>query len=119
MHAMLFCPTGLEHTHICGLYCGCLELVTVKHPFFLCPQGANAPLSGLVAMLGALHALKAALDASSSYTRRIVFLALAGEPWAYMGSRRLLYEASVGSNATAGLDLSLMEKVGCMQWLLA
>lgn len=74
-------------------------------------QGANAPLSGLVAVLGALHALKAAVPASSSFTKRIMFLLLAGEPWAYMGSRRLLYEASTGSNATAGLDLSLVEKV--------
>jgi hypothetical protein len=64
-------------------------------------------------MLGALHALKAAAGApSSSYSKRIVFLALAGEPWSYMGSRRLLYEAATGSNATVGLDLSLVEKVG-------
>lgn len=28
-----------------------------------------------------------------------------------MGSRRLLFEAESGSNATAGLDLSLVEKV--------
>jgi hypothetical protein len=62
-------------------------------------------------MLGALHALKSAPTASSSYSKRIVFLGLAGEPWAYMGSRRLLYEASTGSNATAGLDLNLVEKV--------
>jgi nicastrin len=69
-------------------------------------------------MLGALHALKSAgaasssSSSSSSYSKRIVFLALAGEPWGYMGSRRLLYEAATGSNATAGLDLTLVEKVG-------
>lgn len=89
----------------------------------LCCQGANAPLSGLLALLAALHQLKATAAATagaagsggqplfSSYSKRLVFLALAGEPWGYMGSRRLLYEAASGSNATAGLDLSLVEAV--------
>ncbi|KAF8060585.1 zinc finger CCCH domain-containing protein 40 [Scenedesmus sp. PABB004] len=72
-------------------------------------QGADAPLSGLVALLGALQVLRGA--AGAGYTRRVVFLALAGEPWGYMGSRRLLWEASQGSNATAGLDLALVEQV--------
>eukprot|EP00878_Enallax_costatus_P044427 GHUV01053036.1.p1 GENE.GHUV01053036.1~~GHUV01053036.1.p1 ORF type:complete len:110 (-),score=22.16 GHUV01053036.1:102-431(-) len=66
-------------------------------------------------MLGALSVLQSTLKttggAGSIYSRRVVFLALAGEPWGYMGSRRLLYEAYTGSNNTAGLDLSLIEKV--------
>jgi nicastrin len=77
-------------------------------------QGANAPLSGLVAMLAALHALSSAAPATDTFSKQLVFLALAGEPWGYMGSRRLLYEAASGSNATAGLDLSLVEQVGGM-----
>lgn len=71
-------------------------------------------------MLAALQQLKAAAAAgggsSSSYSSRLVFLALAGEQWGYMGSRRLLYEAATGSNATAGLDVSLVEQVG---WVFA
>lgn len=61
-------------------------------------------------MLGTMHVLKAAA-AASSYSKRVVFLVLAGEPWGYMGSRRLLYEAAAGSNATEGLNLELVEKV--------
>lgn len=92
--------TGVENT------VHCLQL----------SQGADGPLSGLIAMLGALSVLHTTLttsgsSAASTYSKRIVFLALAGEPWGYMGSRRLLYEASTGSNSTAGLDLTLVEKV--------
>lgn len=77
-------------------------------------QGADAPLSGLVAMMGALHVLHSMATSNSSssgYSKRVVFLALAGEPWGYMGSRLLLYEASLGSNSTAGLNMSLVEQV--------
>jgi hypothetical protein len=39
--------------------------------------------------------------------RQIVFLALAGEPWNYMGSRRLMWDlARGGTPFTAGLDLA-------------
>jgi nicastrin len=74
-------------------------------------RGSDAPLSGLIAMLAAAYALResakeaAAADASSPspwpalFTRRVAFLALAGEPWGYMGSRRFLYELDSG-NAT-------------------
>lgn len=67
-------------------------------------------------MLTALHALHSSFtnsSSSSSYSKRIVFMALAGEPWGYMGSRRLLWEAASGSNSTAGLNMSLVEQVGC------
>uniref|UniRef100_A0A383VJT7 Nicastrin n=1 Tax=Tetradesmus obliquus TaxID=3088 RepID=A0A383VJT7_TETOB len=78
-------------------------------------QGADGPLSGLVSMLTALHALHSSFtnssSSSSSYSKRIVFMALAGEPWGYMGSRRLLWEAASGSNSTAGLNMSLVEQV--------
>jgi nicastrin len=68
-------------------------------------------------MLVALHALHVSATSSSgsagfsSYSKRVVFMALAGEPWGYMGSRRLLYEAASGSNSTAGLNMSLVEQV--------
>ncbi|KAF6250532.1 Nicastrin-domain-containing protein [Scenedesmus sp. NREL 46B-D3] len=81
-------------------------------------QGADAPLSGLIAMLAALQALHRSATSSSGgsagfsgYSKRLVFMALAGEPWGYMGSRRLLFEAATGSNSTAGLNMSLVEQV--------
>mmetsp|Transcript_423 Transcript_423/g.1083 ORF Transcript_423/g.1083 Transcript_423/m.1083 type:complete len:756 (+) Transcript_423:101-2368(+) len=54
-------------------------------------QAADSPLSGLLAMLMSMHILKGA-GASSMYTRQLVFVGLAGEPWGYMGSRRLLWD---------------------------
>jgi hypothetical protein len=44
--------------------------------------------------------------------RQLVFLALAGEPWGYMGSKRLLWELSQGSAAVAGLQWQLVDQVG-------
>lgn len=72
-------------------------------------------MSGLIAMLAAADELgKAQCRQAKSYRRRIVFLALAGEPWDYMGSRRLLWEMQQGSNATAGLDLDLIDQVALL-----
>ncbi len=80
-------------------------------------QGAEAPLSGLVAMLAAADALGRAAHhprnkaAAKPYARRLVFTALAGEAWDFMGSRRLLWEMHKGSSATAGLDLETIDQV--------
>lgn len=74
-------------------------------------QGANAPFSGLIAMLAAAQILGASAH-TSAYTRHVVFTALAGETWGYMGSKRMLWEmAGGGSNATAGLSLDAVETV--------
>ncbi|KAI8468238.1 MAG: Nicastrin-domain-containing protein [Monoraphidium minutum] len=75
-------------------------------------QGADAPLSGLVALLAAADILGAAPPARSrAYARQIVFLALAGEPWGYMGSKAFLWELERGGAAVEGLDLSLIDQV--------
>lgn len=68
-------------------------------------QAADAPLSGLIAMMAAAEAL-GGTAASERYQRRIVFAALRGEPWGLMGSRRLLWEMNVNaSSAVSGLGL--------------
>lgn len=83
-------------------------------------QGADAPLSGLVATLTALQLLTGAANSGgggnpgapgADYQRQLVFVALAGEPWGYMGSRALLWQLESGSAGVAGLDLSLVDQV--------
>ncbi|GBF91523.1 nicastrin [Raphidocelis subcapitata] len=75
-------------------------------------QGANAPLSGLVALLAAASLLgdSPALRAGAA-DRQVVFLALAGEPWGYMGSKSFLWELERRGAAVAGLDLGLIDQV--------
>jgi hypothetical protein len=59
-------------------------------------QGVDAPMSGLIAMLAAASILGNAGGAGAAprYAKRIAFAALAGEPWGYMGSKRMLFEVS-------------------------
>ena len=72
-------------------------------------QGAEAPLSGLVAMLAAAEALGNA-SAAGNYSRRLGFVALAGEPWGLMGSRRLLWQMHAGDPSVHGLRLDAVEQ---------
>lgn len=64
--------------------------------------GADAPVSGLIAMLaaaqllGSANASAALAGAGGRYRRRLVFAAMAGEPWGLMGSKRLLWELASG-----------------------
>jgi nicastrin len=57
--------------------------------------GANAPLSGLVAVLAAARSLGRQIKRSSelSVRKQIVFAALRGESFGFMASRRLLWES--------------------------
>lgn len=47
----------------------------------------------------------------SAFKRRLVFMALAGEAWGNMGSKRLLWEMSQKENSTQGLQLSAIDQV--------
>jgi nicastrin len=60
-------------------------------------------------MLAAAEALGNA-SASGNYTRRLAFVALAGEPWGLMGSRRLLYQMHAAAPAVRGLALDAVEQ---------
>ncbi|GAX77223.1 hypothetical protein CEUSTIGMA_g4669.t1 [Chlamydomonas eustigma] len=74
-------------------------------------KGCSAPLSGLIAMLTAMTILSLN-DVGRDYERQLAFLAVAGEDWDYMGSRRLLLDMSVlNTTATSGLNLTLIDQV--------
>ncbi|KAK9823947.1 hypothetical protein WJX72_006597 [[Myrmecia] bisecta] len=72
--------------------------------------GADQPLSGLIAMLAAAEILGNS-TAAAGYSRQLVFAAVNGEPWGYMGSKRFLWELSRGERSTAGLSLNRIEQV--------
>ena len=74
-------------------------------------QGAEAPLSGLIAMLAAAEILGNSSHAEG-YERCLVFAGLAGEPWGYMGSKRFLWELHRGNNSTKPLSLLAIDQVG-------
>jgi nicastrin len=87
-------------------------------------QAADSPLSGLVVMMAAAQALGSVDNNNKNsngdgdgvvlvenFQKRIVFLALMGEPWYFMGSRRLLWEIDNGSLAVQGLDLDNIEAI--------
>ena len=67
-------------------------------------------MSGLAALLTAAEILGNRSE-PAPFKRRLVFTALAGEPWQNMGSKRLLWELSQGENSTHGLQLSKIDQV--------
>ncbi|CAL5224917.1 g7683 [Coccomyxa viridis] len=73
-------------------------------------KGAEAPLSGLIALLAAAEILGNS-SMAAGYQRRLVFVAFAGEPWGYMGSKRFLWELHNGENSTRPLSLEAIEQV--------
>ena len=73
-------------------------------------QGAEAPLSGLIALLAAAEILGNSTLAPG-YKRRLVFAAFAGEPWGYMGSKRFLWELHSRENSTHPLSLEAVDQV--------
>lgn len=71
-------------------------------------------MSGVVTLLAAATLL-AQSGAAANYSRQLVFSAVAGESWDYMGSRRMLFDMSNGTSATAGLRLDLIDQVRVMK----
>jgi hypothetical protein len=74
--------------------------------------GAAAPAPGAPAAGREAGAPEGAAPRASDYARQLVFVALVGEPWGYMGSRAFLWELERGGATVQGLDLSLVDQVG-------
>ena len=74
-------------------------------------QGADSALGSLITLLAVADILGNNTAAVRSYSKRLVLTALAGEPWGYMGSKRLLWEMHTSSTSTANLDLNRTEQV--------
>lgn len=73
-------------------------------------QGADGPLSGLVALLAAAQILSRQGNLEQ-YRKRLIFAAFAGEPWGLMGSKRFLWELSNSPAANGSLRMGDIEKV--------
>ena len=73
-------------------------------------QGAETALSGLLTMMGVAEVLGNS-SAPGAFQRRIVFVALAGESWGYMGSKRLLWALDQSHTSVAGLPLHRIDQV--------
>lgn len=70
-------------------------------------------MSGLLAVLAAAEAVAAGGGASRSvaYRRRLAFVAVAGDTWGAMGSRRLLWDLHSGAAAVEGIRVSDIDQV--------
>ncbi|CDP01653.1 unnamed protein product [Coffea canephora] len=71
--------------------------------------GADSPISGLIALLGAVDALSHLNGLHLS--KQLVFVVFTGEAWGFLGSRRFLLELDQHSDAVSGLDFTLIETV--------
>lgn len=79
-------------------------------------EAADAPLSGLVSVMTAAFLLgnTSAVNNSSElrdFSKRVVFVALVGEPWGLMGSKRLLWEMTNNSTAVGGFKVDRIESI--------
>ncbi|XP_078444632.1 Zn-dependent exopeptidases superfamily protein [Wolffia australiana] len=72
--------------------------------------GADFPLSGMISLLAAVDALSNVHDLSQ-VKKQVVFVFFTGEAWGYLGSRRFLVELDLGTDATKGLNTSLIDQI--------
>ncbi|CAI5482479.1 unnamed protein product [Closterium sp. Yama58-4] len=73
--------------------------------------GAESPISGLICLLAAADAIASLLRKPSvpDLPKQLVFLALNGERWGYLGSRRLLFELEKWSKGEEGVGRDVLQ----------
>lgn len=67
-------------------------------------------MASLITLLAVVDILGNNTAAVATYSKRLVLTALAGEPWGYMGSKRLLWEMYNQADTTTGLDVENIQQ---------
>lgn len=67
-------------------------------------------MASLITLLAVVNILGNNTAAVATYSKRLVLTALAGEPWGYMGSKRLLWEMYNQADTTTGLDVENIQQ---------
>ena len=73
-------------------------------------QGAESAMGSLITLLAVADILGNNTAALATYKKRLVLTALMGEPWGYMGSKRLLWDMYNHADTTTGLDVDNIEQ---------
>lgn len=69
-------------------------------------------MGSLITLLAVADVLGNNTAAVATYSKRLVLTALMGEPWGFMGSKRLLWEMYSQAATTTGLDVENLQQVG-------
>jgi len=67
-------------------------------------------MGSLIALLAVADVLGNNTAAVATYSKRLVLTALMGEPWGFMGSKRLLWEMDNRADTVTGLHLDQIEQ---------
>lgn len=67
-------------------------------------------MGSLISLLAVADILGNNTAAVLSYSKRLALTALMGEPWGYMGSKRMLWEMYSRAGTTSGLDVENIQQ---------
>ena len=67
-------------------------------------------MGSLITLLAVADILGNNTAAVATYSKRLVLTALMGEPWGFMGSKRMLWEMYNRADTTKGLDVENIQQ---------